>query len=282
MRSLFACTYLFCFLIQNLEANQNSVKLSKLRLDSLPPYTDVEYLEITGLAGTDLTGLSILVLAEHGVEFAPPGNGGYVSALIPLQGQIPEDRSFILSNSVFFLQQPDQIASPGMLDAQNITVFLLNGIPNVQVGSDLDEDNDGQLDNIDLEIFDSVSVMWQPSGRRGNGGPVYSPHIFGPMGGFIIFGIKRCLDIEEANQWSLLPSHYMAGNENPGELNPPCNGTICSGDFNLDNAVNGEDLGILLGAWGNIDGPYDLNRDGIVSALDLNQFLSYWETGCPD
>jgi hypothetical protein len=48
------------------------------------------------------------------------------------------------------------------------------------------------------------------------------------------------------------------------------------GDLNGDGVVNGDDLGILLGAWGPGDGPADLNRDGTVDGNDLGIQLGAW------
>jgi hypothetical protein len=52
-------------------------------------------------------------------------------------------------------------------------------------------------------------------------------------------------------------------------------------DLNCDGAVNGDDLGILLGAWGPcITGPPtcrgDLDGNGVVNADDLGQLLAAW------
>ncbi|MFM8699225.1 MAG: hypothetical protein ACKOF7_11325, partial [Phycisphaerales bacterium] len=46
-------------------------------------------------------------------------------------------------------------------------------------------------------------------------------------------------------------------------------------DFNGDGAVNGDDLGQLLAAWG-APGIADLNLDGIVDGNDLGQLLAQW------
>ncbi len=54
---------------------------------------------------------------------------------------------------------------------------------------------------------------------------------------------------------------------------PPCN----AADFNGDGLVNGNDIGILMGAWGPCDGcPQDLSGDGIVDAEDLGLLFSLW------
>ena len=53
----------------------------------------------------------------------------------------------------------------------------------------------------------------------------------------------------------------------------------CPADFNADGAVNGDDLGVLLGAWGACTGgacEADLNDDGAVNGDDLGVLLGAW------
>jgi hypothetical protein len=52
----------------------------------------------------------------------------------------------------------------------------------------------------------------------------------------------------------------------------------CVGDLNLDSAVDGVDLGILLGAWGPVTGgaAADFNQDGAVDGVDLGVLLARW------
>jgi hypothetical protein len=63
------------------------------------------------------------------------------------------------------------------------------------------------------------------------------------------------------------------------------NNTICDcvGDLTLDGAVNGADLGILLGSWFECQGgcASDLNSDGIVNGADLGLLLSAWGPCAP-
>ncbi|MFO0873807.1 MAG: hypothetical protein U0575_07520 [Phycisphaerales bacterium] len=56
---------------------------------------------------------------------------------------------------------------------------------------------------------------------------------------------------------------------------PPC----CLGDLNGDDAVNGADLGLMLGEWGE-GGMGDLNDDGVVDGADLGLLLGAWGS-CP-
>jgi hypothetical protein len=63
-----------------------------------------------------------------------------------------------------------------------------------------------------------------------------------------------------------------------GSLFVTCTQT-CTGDFNGDNAVDGNDLGTLLAAWGTAGGPTDLNTDGVTDGNDLGLLLANWG-GC--
>jgi hypothetical protein len=63
-----------------------------------------------------------------------------------------------------------------------------------------------------------------------------------------------------------------------GSLFVSCTQT-CTGDFNGDNAVDGNDLGQLLASWGAVGGPTDLNADGVTDGNDLGQLLARWG-GC--
>jgi hypothetical protein len=54
-----------------------------------------------------------------------------------------------------------------------------------------------------------------------------------------------------------------------------CSGCGVPGDLNGDGAVNGFDLGLLLGGWGQ-PGTADLNGDGTVDGFDLGLLLGAW------
>jgi len=47
-------------------------------------------------------------------------------------------------------------------------------------------------------------------------------------------------------------------------------------DLNGDGAVDGADLGLLLGDWGAGESPADLNGDGVVDGADLGLLLGAW------
>ena len=75
------------------------------------------------------------------------------------------------------------------------------------------------------------------------------------------------------------------GLDNDGNLlydgdDPACQtAPPCVGDLNDDAEVNGADLGLLLGSWGQ-SGPSDLNGDGTTDGADLGLLLAAWGP-CP-
>lgn len=78
-------------------------------------------------------------------------------------------------------------------------------------------------------------------------------------------------DAHTGPEWeNLLPS------ETGDDIAPSAD---CDADFNGDEAVDGADLGLLLGAWGG-DSLYDLNQDDTIDGADLGLLLGMWGT-CP-
>jgi alpha-tubulin suppressor-like RCC1 family protein len=55
----------------------------------------------------------------------------------------------------------------------------------------------------------------------------------------------------------------------------------CVGDLNGDASVDGQDLGLLLAAWGPAPSSADLNADGAVDGQDLGVLLAKWGQ-CPN
>jgi hypothetical protein len=48
-------------------------------------------------------------------------------------------------------------------------------------------------------------------------------------------------------------------------------------DLNRDGAVNGFDLGMLLGNWGGFDPQADLDGDNVITGADLGLLLGAWQ-----
>jgi hypothetical protein len=60
--------------------------------------------------------------------------------------------------------------------------------------------------------------------------------------------------------------------------------SCCPGDINASRTVDGADVGILLGYWGDVlpttPPAVDINHDGVVNGADLGMLLSHWGA-CP-
>ncbi|MEE2680898.1 MAG: hypothetical protein VX641_00840 [Planctomycetota bacterium] len=54
----------------------------------------------------------------------------------------------------------------------------------------------------------------------------------------------------------------------------------CPGDLTLDRVVDGNDLAIMLGAWGAERSIADIDRSGLVDGADLALLLGGWGTSC--
>lgn len=91
--------------------------------------------------------------------------------------------------------------------------------------------------------------------------------------------------------WFNFGDDPTTGAQNPARLLVDAFGTVedpapaCPADLNGDGSVNGQDLGILLGAWGTcadpLSCPADLNADGAVNGQDLGILLGSWGPCAP-
>lgn len=246
------------------------VKLSEIRADSPPPLVDIQYAELTGIAGESVDGLSLVTIGQAAT------NSGWITGITSLSGTIPEDRAFTVTNAFWLLEGPDLPLLVEIQDAVNYTVLLIPtseiAAAGLYVNKDLDLDDDGVIEpDLSFEIIDSIGVKWTAGD---SGGKVYGPNIYAAETGIMVFGVRRCL---ESGEWTGLPRKYGSDIETYGELNPPCGGSTCTpADFNGDSVVDSIDLSMLFGAWGEFDGYFDLNRDGFVGGADLTILLSAW------
>ena len=64
------------------------------------------------------------------------------------------------------------------------------------------------------------------------------------------------------------------GSEDTNENGIPDSCDLARGDFNLDGCIDGADLGIFFGLWGDTNPPYgDFNSDGVINGVDLGRLL---------
>jgi hypothetical protein len=50
----------------------------------------------------------------------------------------------------------------------------------------------------------------------------------------------------------------------------------CPADLNGDSIVDGNDLGIFLSLWGQLNSAADFNNDNFVDGIDLGILLNAW------
>lgn len=247
-------------------------RLAEVRVDSLPPAVDFEYVEIAAPAGSDLDGLAIVVIGDDDEALGPAlGNSGVVEAVVPLGGIAVPAGHVLLVHAGAGPVPADLVAELRLEDADNLTVLLVRGSTAVP-GSDLDLDDDGTLDGPPWkETVDGIALVWNGPGTLSE--HVYASRQVGPLGGWFVFGARRCLDTD---LWWPLASDFPDRLESAGELNRPCQGVLCQGDLDLDGTVGSGDLATLLGNWGMIGAIGDLDRNGRVEAADLTMLLARW------
>lgn len=98
--------------------------------------------------------------------------------------------------------------------------------------------------------------------------------MFDDMGGFINgYVIEWSAD---CNGDGIVDFGQIASGEAPDlNANGVPDGCECIADVFADGAVNGLDIGVLLGQWGGA-GSADINRDGVVTGADLALMLAAW------
>lgn len=247
-------------------------RLAEIRADSLPPAVDFEYVEIAAPEGSDLGSFAIVVIGDKDDALGPAlGNSGVVESVVPLGGvPVPQGHSLLVhagSGPV----AADLVADIRLEDADNLTVLLVRGaVP--EPGDDLDLDDDGMLDDPPWkETVDGIALVWNGPGTLSE--HVYAERQVGPLGGWFVFGARRCLDTDA---WWPMASSFPDRFESTGTLNAPCQGVLCPGDIDQDGSVGPGDLAVLLGNWGMIGAIGDLDRNGRVEAADLTMLLGRW------
>lgn len=254
------------------------VTISEIRGDQTGADND-EYFELLGDAGTNLTGLTYVVIGDGS---AAQGSG-VVEVAISLDGQsIPADGFFFAAKSTFTLggQTPDQIVATGLNfeNGDNLTHLLVWDWSGA-VGNDLDTNDDGTLDVTPwASIVDSVAIVVDAAVPPVTSEWVYSTTLVGPDGTFAPSHVKYC---PGTLAWTLGTFDPTTSDDTPGLANTDCVYTNpCPADLDGNGAVDAGDLATLLGAWGGTGGAADLDGNGSVDAGDLATLLGAWGP-CP-
>ena len=75
---------------------------------------------------------------------------------------------------------------------------------------------------------------------------------------------------------SLIPGGFFSSPDTNATRRVGCASAALEGDLNNDGVVDGADLGLLLGEWGQTGSAADLNDDATVDGADLGVLLGAW------
>ena len=134
-------------------------RINEIRIDQ-PGTDNDEYFELAGDAGTDLTGLSYLVIGD-GI-----GGAGVIEAVVDLGGTaIPASGFFVAAEGTFSLGVADLTTSLNFENSDNVTHLVVDGFVGA-AGDDLDTDDDGILDSTPWSsVIDCVALVETPGPR---------------------------------------------------------------------------------------------------------------------
>ena len=163
--------------------NPPALTLNEIRIDETSNVDPNEYLEIKGAPGTNLNGVSIVVVGDG------LGVNGVVEAVVSLNGStIPNDGHFLVAESTFTLGTADKTAVLNFENGDSVTYFLVWNFTGLN-NTDYDIGDDCTLDSQPWDAtIDSVGV------RSRDGRCVYSTTTVGPDYSGLPAHIVRCND----------------------------------------------------------------------------------------
>ncbi len=202
----------------------NLVFINEIRIDQ--PGSDAdEYVELLGLAGDDLDGLTYLVIGDG------TNGDGTIEAVVDLAGQvIPADSTFLMGESTMTLATPDFVTSLNFENSDNVTHVLALGFSGA-LGDDLDTDDDGILDSQPWIIaLDAISLVEDPTSTGSEyyyasqiTTPLGTATEVGPDGNFVPGHVYRCTAggaTQDVRIGCFSLSPFL--DDTPGDLNATC------------------------------------------------------------
>ncbi|MBM4006152.1 MAG: hypothetical protein FJ292_01080 [Planctomycetes bacterium] len=201
--------------------NPPELELSEMRLrdpDNVVNNIDQnEYLELTGAPGTSLTGVSIVVLNNLGVNGNNQPNTGVIRAAVSLNGlSIGASGRFLVTEQTFALSgvSTDFNCGGGLVfdNSGALSVYLVWNYYGA-IGTDLDAEDDGIIDAAPwMSAIAEVGVI-------GDTGAVYASPSVGPSNGTLPAQVYRCV---ETGEWTIGPGSITTGYDTPGAVNGSC------------------------------------------------------------
>ena len=196
-----------------------NVVLSEIRVDE-PGFDLSEYVELAGVAGTSLNGLSVVVVGD-GDAGSP---NGVVESVIALSGSIGASGRFLVAEATFsFAVTPDLYADFEFESSDNTTFFLVSGFTGA-LGTDLDANDDGTIDSTPWTgLLSSVAFVRNALPDGVTNEFYYSNTTVGPVDGDSPAHAYLCSD---SSAWKAGALDTAAGYDTPGTANPACGSTI--------------------------------------------------------
>jgi hypothetical protein len=149
--------------------NPPVLTLNEIRLDEVGTADANEYIEIKGNPGTNLNGVSVVVVGD-GADL----NGSVETVISLNNSSIPKDGVFLLAKSTLTLATPDSVKTFNLENGDSVTYFLVWNWTGL-INTDYDLDNDCTLDSLPWDAtIDSVGI------RAGDNRCVYSANTVGP------------------------------------------------------------------------------------------------------
>lgn len=211
-----------------------NVVLSEIRVDE-PGFDLSEYVELAGVAGTSLNGLSVVVVGD-GDAGSP---NGVVESVIALSGSIGASGRFLVAEATFsFAATPDLYADFELESSDNTTFFLVSGFTG-GVGTDLDTNDDGTLDSTPwTALLSSVAFVRNATPDGLTEEFFYAATTVGPVAGDSPAHAYLCADSASWKAGALDPA---SGSDTPGTANPACGSTIALAFSELRTKQPGND-----------------------------------------
>jgi len=194
------------------------LRLNEIRLEQ-PGADNDEYIELAGVPGESLSGLSIIVIGDD--DFGkPPLQNGVIESVVSLAKQsVASTGFFLVGERTLSLATPNLSTSLNLEGADNVTILLVRNFTGFD-GQDLDTNDDGTLDVSPwTEVVSSVAFVQNASPDGITDDYFYSSTTVGPEGGQQPAAAWRCAN---TTQWIAGTIDPFAGIDSPGAINQVC------------------------------------------------------------
>ena len=194
------------------------LRLNEIRLEQ--PGADFdEYIELAGLAGESLAGVSMIVIGDD--DFALPGTqSGSIEMVVSLTGyNIAKSGFFVVGEPTLSLATPNLAISLNLEGNDNVTILIVRDFTGFD-GQDLDTNDDGTLDVTPwASVISSLAIVANASPDGLTNDYFYSTTTVGPEAGLAPSAAWLCANTPLWIAGSVDP---FAGIDSPGAANQNC------------------------------------------------------------